>query len=184
MRQKGWQLCEAAAKLAIGVVRKAGHVVWGGVERERLATVCSRIVLVQHVDDGGRVGLLHAGEQFIVASGRAANLRSDISKVRVCWVVGRSAGSCARLCNEAFDDWVLGVCVGILVYCHASCGLTEQDHAVWIAAESLDVVVHPLDCFTVVEQTGIEIPAIQCSGIGVSEDIETVAAPVSEKSIA
>jgi hypothetical protein len=59
--------------------------------------------------------------------------------------------------------------------------LTKQDHLIRISAESMDVLVYPLNGFAVVHKTRIEVLSVQRSRIGVSKYIQAVAVPVSTR---
>lgn len=54
-------------------------------------------------------------------------------------------------------------------------GLTEQDHAVGVATERVDVLVHPFDRFALVLEARVEVLSVEGGGVWEAEDVDAVA---------
>lgn len=60
------------------------------------------------------------------------------------------------------------------------CRLPEENHLCRVSSESVNVGVHPLDSFALIEQSRVQVMSIQSTGLGETEDVEAVAGHLSE----
>lgn len=187
---------EEAARLAVGVVVEArqGVGLWG--EGQGRTAVGRGVVGVEDGNHRGGGGALDAGEDGIVVggAGAAVEARGDVGEVRAGGVGAADGGvGQAGLRDDAVDERVGGVGVGVFVDRHAAVvgvsvcleagwaagnlpgGLAEQDHAVGVATERVDVLVHPLDRFALVLEARVEVLSVESGGVWEAEDVDAVA---------
>lgn len=113
---------EEAARLAVGVVVEARQGVGLRGEGQGRAAVGRGVVGVEDGNHRGGGGALDAGEDgFVVGGGAAVEARGDVGEVRAGGVGAADGGvGQARLRDDAVDERVGGVGVGVFVDRHAT----------------------------------------------------------------
>lgn len=115
--------------------------------------------------------LAHASDDVGFSTAERGRCRQE-ALPRELWRVGCEAERRPGMRNQSRYDGILTVGVGVVVHGRSTGGLAHDRDTRWISAEASDVVSHPLDGSSLIQQADI-LWFSRCAGK--AEDVETIA---------